>query len=421
MTLALFSVGRTCRVSCAKAERFLPSLADASVDAVVTDPPAGISFMGRAWDGDKGGRDKWIAWLAEILEECRRILKPGGHALVWALPRTSHWTATAIEDAGFEVRDRIAHLFGSGFPKSHNVSKAIDAHLGVERPVVAVGGSDGVVRKPRLMNPGGGETESMQSITAPGSPEAARWDGWGTALKPACEDWWLGRKPLAGTVAENVLEHGTGALNIDGTRIGTDIVGGGGGAFGRSWSGGSGLVKTYEARPVVGRWPANVTLDEAAADQLDEQSGVSRSNGGGTRRTALGRMNDDGWTPTEQPIEHYNDLGGASRFFYVAKPAATEKDAGGAVDNEHPTVKPIALMRYLVRLITPPGGTVLDPFLGSGTTGVACAEEGFSFVGCDDDPASFATALGRLERAYGSIEDRSRFLGPPARRRRKRA
>jgi hypothetical protein len=269
----------------------MKALADCSVDAVVTDPPAGISFMGKAWDHNKGGRNAWVAWLTEVMRECLRVLKPGGHALVWALPRTSHWTGWAIESAGFEVRDRVSHLFGTGFPKSLDVSKAIDAAASKTREAVEllkdelrrifdVSGltlavlnercgfeASGYLRKsstwasvlPSLdkwwkmrevigcddslsfefkdierkvigLNPwtnsvnhfvpGADHTlRTRLSITAPTTDAAKQWSGWGTALKPACEDWWLCRKPLAGTIAENVLQHGTGGLNIDGCRI----------------------------------------------------------------------------------------------------------------------------------------------------------------------------------------------------------
>lgn len=213
----------TVRVVCDDALVALAALAPDSVDAMVTDPPAGIAFMGRSWDTDKGGRDEWIAWLASIMREAYRVLKPGAHGLVWALPRTQHWTATALEDAGFEIRDVVTHLFGSGFPKNMNVAKAIDAHLGVKPTVVgqrtnAIGMNKSRVEagyrdKVVAMNP---------DLTVATSPQAKAWDGWGTAIKPSAEAWILVRKPLAErTVAANVLRFGTGALNIDACRIET--------------------------------------------------------------------------------------------------------------------------------------------------------------------------------------------------------
>ena len=174
----------------------LASMNDASIDAVITDPPAGIAFMGKDWDKDKGGRDNWIAYMELRFKEIFRVLKPGGHALVWALPRTSHWTGFAVENAGFEIRDRHSHFFGTGFPKSSNIAKQIDKSLGVEPTVVG--------------------------SAKPTSPEAKEWEGWGTALKPACEDWWLCRKPFKGAAYKNVMKNGTGALNIDACRIPTE-------------------------------------------------------------------------------------------------------------------------------------------------------------------------------------------------------
>jgi site-specific DNA-methyltransferase (adenine-specific) len=367
-----------------------------SVDAIVCDPPAGIGFMGKAWDGDKGGRDAWIAWLTKTLAPAFRALKPGGHALVWALPRTSHWTALALEAVGFEIRDRVSHLFGTGFPKSLNVSKAIDAALGKE--------------------------------------EAAAWEGWGTALKPACEDWWLVRKPLAATVARNVLQYGTGGLNIDATRIGDAATGAPAGR--KRHGGGEGTALTWDLPDVrpespEGRWPAHVVLDEEAAAMLDQQSGTlkaRRSNRGDGIGTGY-HGSDASW----DTVRGYDDTGGASRFFYVAKGSRSEKDAGlahlsprtageatdredgsaglnnpragagrtGGARNFHPTVKSIALMRWLVRLITPPGGIVLDPFTGSGSTGVAALAEGFSFIGCEITDEYIPIAEGRLLHALG--------------------
>ena len=176
---------------------YLKTHPDNMFDSIVTDPPAGIAFMGKDWDKDKGGRDAWIAWMTEIAEECLRVLKPGAHALVWALPRTSHWTATAWEDAGFEVRDRVSHLFGSGFPKSHNISKAIDKMAGAEREVIGINQNvkGRTIREIETLNVGAGAGNDT-SITAPATPEAQQWDGWGTALKPCMEDWWLLRKPI---------------------------------------------------------------------------------------------------------------------------------------------------------------------------------------------------------------------------------
>ncbi len=643
----------------------LRAMPDASVDAVVTDPPAGISFMGKAWDDDKGGRKQWTAWLEGIMRECLRVLKPGGHALVWAIPRTSHWTGAALEDAGFEVRDCVTHLFGSGFPKSLNVSKAIDAADGLKdaREVVSTytaGGNAGVstADKGGTYGVGVGTAPAVELAITRGASERSRaWDGWGTALKPAGEKWfvaykpdpvgelrecllalsvslaelasrssqaeqgeacgsvppfaasasvtpddlsaqmgtslfaseidsslsivsswlriledvsklentstigmesslitdlrtlkfllskntpgstlldrttpsgltpiattvallfaglrakcnatrilsatesvtiragsidgsmqsarlheiefladssdtWLVRKPLAGTVARNVLEHGTGAINVDACRIGTErrlnppagnVAGGS--SYNMSVVG---MPQDATATEATGRWPANVVLSHAegcvAVDpyglpeinalacapdcpvrMLDEQSGnrPGMSGGGKHRPDATPGM----FGAIDGNASHVRgDSGGASRFFYVAKPSTREREAGldhlpkrnaaelvdreegsAGMDNpragagrtskgranHHPTVKSIALMRWLVRLITPPGGIVLDPFCGSGGTGCAAVLEGFRFIGCEQEPEYVAIARARIAHWEKSAEPQLSLL-----------
>lgn len=376
----------------------LAALPADSVDALVTDPPAGISFMGKAWDGDKGGRDEWIAAFAEVFREALRVLKPGAHGVVWALPRTAHWTATALENAGFEIRDVIVHLFGTGFPKSLNLG-----------------------------------------------------DGRGTALKPGAEHWILIRKPLAGTVAQNVKRYGTGALNIDACRIASpdlpeDRHRNGGTLPPSSEFGDRFDTETYCSKHPLppGRWPANVTLDGAAAAALDEQSGERRSALTGRADPAAPHPHPSAaqsvaWLGTRRNARGaavYADSGGASRFFYVAKPSRAERDAGcdalpaksggeatgradgskglrspragagrgGGGKNSHPTVKPVALMQWLIRLVTPEGGTVLDPFTGSGTTGVAALPAGYGFLGIERDGGYLAIAQARLSHAAGRVD-----------------
>lgn len=361
----------------------LGTLLDASIDAVVTDPPAGIAFMNAHWD--RFDRQGFISFMTDVMADLLRVLKPGGHALVWALPRTSHWTATAIEDAGFEIRDVVMHLFGQGFPKSHNVGKAIDARLGADR------------------------SDNGATITAPATDAARTWEGWGTALKPAAEHWILARKPLEGTVAENVLAHGVGALNIEGCRIAFQGAGDAASAKpgGRSTSKVAGATTTPDAGrnvartefvPTVatGRFPANVTLDEEAAAMLDAQSGVLTS---GAHKPCV-RANRNGYAgpmPAVQTFTGPASSGGASRFFYVAKAPKRDKTAGGEVENTHPTVKNTELMRWLCRLITPPGGVVLDPFMGSGSTGIAAWQEGFGFVGVEAEQNYYDIAFRRFE------------------------
>jgi hypothetical protein len=609
------------------------TLADCSIDSIVTDPPAGISFMGKDWDHHKGGRDAWVAWLTEVMRECLRVLKPGGHALVWALPRTSHWTAWAIEGAGFQIRDRVSHLFGSGFPKSLDVSKAIDSAAGAERRVVGVymppdGHVRSVLRSSTVAMGKPNDQAWNTPLTAPVTAAAKQWNGWGTALKPACEDWWLCRKPLgtpelnvrqvvenaiiksglitqitwskpvsraeqpaiassstqtepptmveisvnpasvnamqdtetvienslektvangttstesehqnskgdtasnlseksltlmvesvsaaknqrsfsspsiiltaeeppiegehlrfitslkdlgflldtalfAGTaigdsvsghvlikqnsdgslewpselplmvparsltVAQNILKHGTGGLNIDGCRIEGNKEGdpsrfAGYEKFsGRQYAGDpyslsmqNGLVDTSK-----GRWPANVTTD--GSDEV--LAGFPDEAGGGYGKRGGERQSDYGFGGTMQQVG-FGDSGSAARFFYCAKSSQQDRNegledlellsAGTVTDrqdgsaglnspragagrnsgsrNHHPTVKPLALMRYLVRLITPPNGLVLDPFCGSGSTGKATVFEDFRFIGIELNEDYCQLARRRIEDA----------------------
>lgn len=405
----------------------LKDLESNSIDSLVTDPPAGISFMGKAWDDDKGGRDQWIAWLTEVMRECYRVLKPGAHGLVWAIPRTSHWTATALENAGFEVRDVITHHFGTGFPKSHDVSKAIDKAAGAEREKGAPKPyTDDRAIKGNKFSQGG--YERIQCFeTLPATDAARQWSGWGTALKPASEHWILIRKPLGEkTVAANVLKHGTGGINIDATRVGGPSpsidrrkgkipVGNFNGWDVPSRNG------YDEQRPgeQLGRFPANLVLshnedcveldtkagvtawqcsDSCAVAGLDRQSGVLKSRGKSSQRVDRAPFKSGKACLVDS--FYANDTGGASRFFYVAKASKADRNAGLEVaGNGHPTVKSTALMRYLCRLVTPAGGTVLDPFAGSGSTGVAAISEGFSFIGIEMNAEYVSIAEARIEHA----------------------
>jgi site-specific DNA-methyltransferase (adenine-specific) len=302
--------------------------------------------MGKKWDYDVPGVDVW--------EKCLRALKPGGHLLSFAGTRTQHRMAVRIEDAGFEIRDMIAWVYGSGFPKSLDVSKAIDKAAGAERVVVGVAGKSGSVRNCMAGDFAGGEYMS----TTPATDAARQWQGWGTALKPALEPITVARKPLVGTVVANVLAHGTGAINIDGCRVETDDnLNGGAYSNGiKDLSAATSYATGVHAGSFVqptGRWPANLIHD--GGEFLGEQS----------------------------------------RFFYCAK--ASKADRGD--DNNHPTVKPTDLMRYLCRLVTPPGGVIFDPFMGSGSTGKAALLEGFQFIGCELSDEYTAIANARLEAA----------------------
>lgn len=581
----------------------LRNIPDDSIDSIVTDPPAAISFMNKKWDHDRGGRDNWIAWLQSVADECLRVLKPGAHALVWTLPRTSHWTAMAFENAGFEVRDKIVHIFAQGFPKSLNVSAAIDKKLGATREVIGPYKYDN--RRIEGSGPDSGDNcygqygRAPTGETAPATPEAQRMNGFGTALKPAHEDWLLLRKPLIGTVVDNVLTHGTGALNIDACRVGVDTI-----PVNRYTPGhdmtsfhGSRSGEDYVSSQHTGRFPANLTHDGsdevlALFPQSDSQrnprpssdvgGGIwAKSNGkpvrgdiGDTGSVArffycapqdefdllfcraksiievlnitiggeqcnlrnasiaepslslsnqtvasvlsdavilvsrgamrlsdlmglsmivtaneletlltslitailsiengvllepppgkpipngtlvsiaeikkptdittimISRWKSDGFVePVTLSITPNNmAVGGAdlpSRFKYCAKASKRDRDEGlddfdevrcGAMEanvdngdfltgggnqrqhtakNFHPTVKSTELMRWLVRLVTPPSGTVLDPFAGSGSTGKAAILEGFDFIGIELDPDYYEIAKRRIAFAQSQVD-----------------
>lgn len=349
---------------------------------------ASRGFMGKEWDGGD------VAFQADTWRACWDLLKPGAHLVAFGGSRTYHRIACAIEDAGFEIRDSLMWLYGTGFPKSHDVAKGIDKQLGVTGTVTPNGSP--VAR----MIPGNDQNESGSWIKdsgrtyqpgeyEPGSAEAAAWQGWGTALKPAFEPIILARKPLAGTVAANVLQHGTGALNIDACRIELapddklqdGITGRNGRGMDESGAWG---FKAVDRAAGLGRWPANVLHDGspevleafAAYGERPGQQGRARTDGSPKNRNVYGSMSYG----TQNP-EPRGDTGSAARFFYSAKASAADR-AG----SKHPTVKPLALMRWLCRLVTPPGGHILDPFGGSGSTLQAAHECGFSATTIELDP-----------------------------------
>jgi site-specific DNA-methyltransferase (adenine-specific) len=380
----------------------LRALPDASVDAVVTDPPYELGFMGKGWDASG------IAYRVDLWAEALRVLKPGGHLLAFGGTRTWHRLACAIEDAGFEVRDSIAWMYGSGFPKSLDVSKAIDKAAGAERETLSVI-PDRWAGKGNVLQRSTQAPADSVAITAPATDAAREWSGWGTALKPAHEPIVVARKPLVGTVAANVLEHGTGALNIDACRIGWATateraeVNQRSGPNSRFADTVEKSVALGDKRPhavedkthAAGRWPANVVLDEDQAAELDRQSGNRPSRGG-----AAFDNGSDIYQP--RPINNdrreigYGDSGGASRFFYVAKAPARERPK---VDGTaHPTVKPLTLMRWLCRLVTPPDGVILEPFAGSGTTVEAALLEGFRVVAIEREADYLPLIQARLDR-----------------------
>lgn len=364
---------------------------DGHFHAVVTDPPYELGFMGKAWDG------QGIAYSVEFWREVLRVLKPGGHLLAFGATRTYHRMTCAIEDAGFEIRDSLHWMYATGFPKSLDVSKAIDDAAGAEREVTRAARVADTYRPEHVdMDPRASKDRERRD--KPATDAAKQWGGWGTALKPAHEPIVLARKPLIGTVAGNVTAHGTGALNIDACRIETQarplLVADG--VRTRNGAGGFQNGSRAAGETTLGRWPANVLLDEDAAAELDAQTGdLGKSRGGRVGKKAQGIVTNVPAGDFYAGDPGFGDSGGASRFFYVAKPGRKERDAGG-VRNVHPTVKPVELMRYLVRLVTPPGGLVLDPFLGSGTTGVAAHLEGFDFVGIEREAEYMAIAEARI-------------------------
>jgi len=386
--------------------------------AIVTDPPAGIGFMGKTWDSDHDGRDRWIRRFSVVAALALRLVPPGGHTLVWALPRTSHWTATAWEDGGWEVRDRVSHLFGTGFPKSLDVGKAIDAAAGVDRAVLGANPNAGRSVVLSYKHDGRKNPKPLGDapLSAPATPEAALWDGWGTALKPAMEDWWLLRKPLDGTVAQNVLKYGTGALNIDGCRIGVDAsVDDMMRSVSRkprvspTWEDGSGFKNEANPRTGVspaGRWPAHVTHDGSDEVLAGFPESVSKPHLHDHKRDTKVYGGGKG-LGVRAEMSQYDDSGSAARFFYCAKASKTERGPG----NTHPTVKSVALMEWLIRLITPPGGIVCDMFCGSGSTLVAASNLGLRYVGVEREPEYAAIAKARLTEPTPPPEQAQLFGG----------
>ena len=381
----------------------LKELPDNSIDSIVTDPPYELGFMGKSWDASG------VAYDVRVWQECLRVLKPGGHLLSFGGSRTYHRMACAIEDAGFQIRDQIMWVYGSGFPKSLNVSKAIDKAAGAEREVIGVrtDGMSATAMKPDK----GWNANSMGSVldvTAPATAEAKVWNGWGTALKPAHEPIVLARKPLDGTVANNVLKHGVGGINIDGCRV--DFVSEGD----RNESTTKNQHKDFGTKPMTNN---NVYGD---------YSMMQPANYNPTGRFPANFIHDGSdevleLFPSDKPNQS------AARFFYCAKASKKDRNEGldgfeekrpdertttgmGTFDekgvakqsNHHPTVKPTDLMRYLCRLITPPNGTVLDPFTGSGSTGKAAVLEGFSFIGVEQSEEYIAIAEARIKSVYDS-------------------
>lgn len=385
----------------------MQKIPDGSIDSIVTDPPYGLGFMGKAWDGLPPG----LPWA----QECLRVLKPGGHVLAFGGTRTWHRLASAVEDAGFEIRDSIAWLYGSGFPKSVDVAKAITgAQLGFGSNSGAIRratmGSDYVESGRQGNRDGAGRRDTgMLDQALELAASALPWQGWGTALKPGFEPIVVGRKPMSGTVPVNVLQHSTGALNIDGCRIdGRERKEYGLSSATRSFGttyGSPSPAADFDASK--GRWPTNVLLDESQADALDAQSETSTNRASAGKQTAkqgTSALGDFKGRPDS--IAGHSDTGGASRFFptfhYEAKAPTSERPNVDGV--QHPTVKPLSLMRWLVRLVTPPGGTVLEPFAGSGTTVEACIHERFKCVAIEREAEYLPLISARVRRARDELD-----------------
>jgi len=404
----------------------LKTLPDDSIHSLVTDPPAGIGFSGQAWDSDRGGRDQWVSWLQAIMTECHRVLKPGAFGLVWALPRTSHWTTLALENSGFLIKDKITHIFGTGFPKSMAVDKMITKAKIIDLPTVHTvtqwirqrkielgltnydlnkltstvgaavhwtaknGSQRGQIPSRKnwdiLKRALGRPPEHIESIvykyhnkrldTEDRSQIARKWKGFGTGIKPAHEEWILVQKPISTRgIAENIMIHGCGALNIDACRVHTTEV--------------------IQHRKLV-----NFKRSEFFGATASEAA-----------RASCYRPHEDGRFPSNIMTSGYFDVNdikslkvknSTHRFFknfeadtrpiYCPKAGA----GGTALKNTHPTKKSLDLMRYLTALVTPSEGNVLDPFMGSGTTGVAALENGFCFVGMEENQKYFSLAKQRI-------------------------
>lgn len=409
----------------------LKELPDESVDAIITDPPYGLSFMNKKWDYDIPSVDIW--------RECLRVLKSGGHLLSFSGTRTYHRMAVAIEDAGFEIRDTIMWIYGSGFPKSLNVGKSIDKMQGKKRTGIIR--KDGLATRPQVLEFADRPIKTEYEDGLPVTNEAKEWEGWGTALKPACEPIVLARKPLKeNSVAMNMIKHGVGGLNINDCRIEHNEAvktTKRGERQSETWKEGSGFkneVNDLASANPKGRFPANIIFDEESAVILDEQSGTSTSKGG----QSFSKTSDIyGEYANDRTIKGcgYLDKGGASRFFYVVKANKKERDLGcdalqekpmryednssnsleifsnqytessgnptgrgqtSPKRNNHPTVKPIKLMEYLIKLVTREGQIVLDPFLGSGTTAIACINLKREWLGIEREPEYIEIAQARI-------------------------
>ena len=423
-------IGKVIEADCLDVLRGIP---DETVDSLITDPPASIGYMGKPWDTFKG-RDDFISFLIPIFNECLRVLKPGAHAFVWALPRTSHWTAWALEESGFVIRDVVLHLFGQGRPKSMDIGKEVDKRSGTKRKVIGSHKIDVGIQSCH-MHAGHPSKKVVVPLTAATSLDALKWNGWGTALKPASEHWILCRKPMENglSIAENVLKWGTGALNIDACRIPGMT---GTGSWGSEHEGKSSTFnnspgkREFRIKPImtedgdIARWPANVTHDgsdsvintfgEDAPEYIDGGDSPSKffycsKASPRDREEGLDEfLSDDVLRTTSKGIgntlarcpNHGSPLPSGKNHYKCGCPASyeeTQETRRKGTKNNHPTVKSTPLLRWLCRMITPPNGIVLDPFFGSGSTGKACVLEEFLFVGIEKDHENCVIAKARID------------------------
>lgn len=422
----------------------LKNIPDNYFDSLITDPPAGINFMGKEFDKNKGGMLNWINWLSEIMAECLRVMKPGACGLVWSLPRTSHWTGMALELAGFRIIDIVHHANGMGFPKGQDIGKILDQIAGEEREVAG-----------RYVRPDGTTRPNCKNwkensffdwkrddvITAPATPEAKQWDGWKTpALKPAIEDWWLIQKPISeSSIARNMLKHGVGGINIEACRIGdSKEVPGSLSKTGRAIYGKYRIDSGEEDghNPNIGRYPANLILSCGADCEGENHSPdcpvtfFPETHGAGNIKPSYDDPNREYKENSvyqgifkkrpKNPDYHGNRGGSAARYFkqlpfdpetipsiyYQSKASSSDRSSNGTIKNTHPTVKSRHLMKYLITLITPENGTVLDPFCGSGTTAVACKELGRNYICIEKEKEYFDIACDRISqpREYSETE-----------------
>ncbi len=394
----------------------LKTLPDNSVDSVVTDPPYGLKFMGKQWDYDVPSVELW--------KECYRVLKPGGYLLSFGSSRTYHRMAVKVEDAGFEIRDQIMWVYGSGFPKSHNIGKAVDRINGTQREVINEIKQKGAKfknwsddeSKTRWHNQGFNKIDGKVFEVTKGK---SQFEGWGTNLKPAHEPIVMARKPFKGSVAKNVLQWNTGGININDCRVGEELITTNG-------YGTNGFVASENYKPSshIGRFPANIIFDEEAREILDEQSGItSQGHWSKTKTSGFGKFGNG--KTIYYGIGKKDELkGGASRFFYCPKPSKKEKEEGLTSEpiqikgrdegqdnrnvpqklrktnrkNTHTTVKPIKLMQYLIRLVTPKGGVTIDPYFGSGSSGKSTIREGnYKFLGIEKEKEYFNIAVERCQ------------------------